>query len=100
MCAQMGTYQAQAQAYNHRANSRAEVAGQQLREILRKMHISEGVNWVEALPIALDRTHDFKGVTGLSPSEILFGRERPLANAPYVPELGVATVHYRRQGLV
>jgi hypothetical protein len=82
----MGIHQAQAQAYNHRANGRAEVAGQQLREILRKMHISEGVNWVEALPIALDRTHDVKGVTGLSPYEILFGRERPLANAPYVPE--------------
>ena len=85
MCARLGIHQALSQAYNHRANGRAEVAGQQLREMLRKMHISEGINWVEALPIALDRTHDVKGVTGLSPYEILFGRQRPLANAPYYP---------------
>jgi hypothetical protein len=86
MCARLGIRHAQAQAYNHRANGRAEVAGQQLMEILRKIHISENINWVEALPIALDRTHDVRGVSGLSPYEILFGRERPLANAPYSPD--------------
>ena len=86
MCARLGIRHAQAQAYNHRANGRAEVAGQQLMEILRKIHISENINWVEALPIPLDRTHDVRGISGLSPYEILFGRERPLANAPYSPD--------------
>jgi hypothetical protein len=86
MRARLGIKHAQAQAYNHRANGRAEMAGQQLMEILRKIHISENINWVEALPIALDRTHDVRGVSGLSPYEILFGRERPLANVPYIPE--------------
>ena len=86
MCARLGIKHAQEQAYNHRANGRAEMAGQQLMEILRKIHISENINWVEALPIALDRTHDVRGVSGLSPYEILFGRERPLASVPYTPE--------------
>jgi hypothetical protein len=54
-------------------------------EILRKLYAEEKINWVEALPHVLDRIHDTKGESGLSPYEILFGRERPLAGVPYTP---------------
>jgi len=43
------------------------------------------MNWVEALPQVLDRIHDVPGESGLSPYQILFGRERPLAGIPYSP---------------
>ena len=31
----------------------------------------------------VDKLHDVPGVTGLSPYEILFGRDRPVANIPF-----------------
>jgi hypothetical protein len=40
---------------------------------------------VELLPAALDRIHDTPGESGLSPYQIVFGRDRPLANKPYEP---------------
>ena len=83
MAGSLGIRQAFSQAYHHRANGRAERAGQQLMEVLRKVHNEEKINWVAALPIALHRTHDIIGRTGLSPYQILFGRDRPMANAPY-----------------
>ena len=85
MCATLGIRHAFSQAYHHRANGRAEMAGQQLMEVLRKIHVEEKISWVEALPIALDRIHDTQGRTGLTPYQILFGRDRPLANVPYIP---------------
>ncbi len=41
--------------------------------------------WVELLPAALDRIHDTPGESGLSPYQIVFGRDRPLANKSYEP---------------
>ena len=86
MCAHLGIRHSFSQAYNHRANGRAEVAGQQLMEILRKINVEDNISWVEALPTALDRLHDVKGRCGLSPYEILFGRDRLLASMPHIPE--------------
>jgi hypothetical protein len=43
MCALMGIRIAYSQAYHHQSNGRAEVAGQQLRERLRKLYISENL---------------------------------------------------------
>ena len=87
MCAELGIRHAYSQAYHHRANGRVEMAGQQIKEILRKILTDEKRRtWVDALPQALDRLHDAKGPSGLSPYEILFGRPRPLANLPYEPE--------------
>ena len=85
LCSLLGIRQAFSQAYHHQANGRVERAGQQLLEILRKMHAEHKVNWVEALPQVIDRIHDVKGESGLSPYHILFGRERPLAGIPYTP---------------
>ena len=33
----------------------------------------------------IDRIHDLPGETGLSPYQIIFGRDKPLANIPYQP---------------
>jgi len=82
LCSLMGIRHAFSQAYHHQANGRAERAGQQILERLRKLQIHEKVNWVEALPRVLDRIHDLPGETGLSPYEILFGRTRPLSGLP------------------
>jgi transposase InsO family protein len=85
MCAVLGVRHAVSHAYHHRANGRAERAGQQVIEKCRSFQIEEGITWVEALPRVLDRIHDTPGETGFSPYEILFGRQRPLANLPYEP---------------
>jgi len=85
MCAELGIRHAYAQGYHHQSNGRAEMAGQQLQEMLRKVMIENELTWVEALPRVLDRIHDVKGQAGLSPYEMLFGRPRPLANLPYNP---------------
>ena len=75
-----------AQAYKHRTNGRAEMAGQQLMERLRKLQNEENLTWVEMLPLVVDKLHDVPGVSGLSPYEIMFGRDRPMANIP-LPQL-------------
>ena len=85
MCANLGIRQAYSQAYHHQANGRAEMAGQLLLEKLRKIQVEEKKNWVELLPAVVDRYHDIPGESGLSPYQTLFGRERPLANLPYLP---------------
>jgi hypothetical protein len=54
-------------------------------EILRKLQVEENLNWVYALPRAINAIHDQVGETGLSPYEIVFGRERPMALVPYQP---------------
>ena len=38
---------------------------------------------MESLAVVLDRHHDLPGESGLSPYQILFGRERSLGNLPY-----------------
>ena len=50
MCATLGIRQAFSHAYHHRANGRAERAGQQLFERLRRLHIEGEYTWIELLP--------------------------------------------------
>ena len=61
------------------------MAGKTLITILRKLNAEGGVNWVEALPRAIRMQHDLVGEGGLSPYQIVFGRERNLAGIPYEP---------------
>ncbi len=76
--------QAFSQAYRPQANGRAEVAGRTVRNVLRKLNADRQINWVEALPRALRIRHDLPDPrTGLSPYQLVFGRERPLAGLPY-----------------
>ena len=90
MCAHLGIRSAYAQAYHHQANGRAKVAGQQVMRVLRKLiadkDITGAITWVELLPRALRHIHDMPGEAGLSPYEIVFGRQRPLQGLAYRPE--------------
>ena len=85
MCAQLGIRQAYAQAYHHAANGRAEVVGAQLQKRLRKLQAEEGLCWVSSLQRAVRMLHDVPGPSGLSPYQILYGRDRPYAGVPYEP---------------
>lgn len=83
MCSRLGVNHVFSPPYHHQANGKAEMAGQQIQEFLRKLYNADGINWVEALPKTLDCIHDMRGPLGYSPYEILFGRERPLTGMPY-----------------
>ena len=85
LCALMGIRVAYSQSYFHHTNGRAEKAGQQIIERMRKLQIDTKMTWVELLPQVLDRLHDTPGEGGLSPYQILFGRNRPLGGLPYQP---------------
>ena len=66
LCSELGIRIAYSQVYHHRSNGRAERAGLQLMDRIRKLQVEEGVNWVEALPQVLDRLHDTPGEGGLA----------------------------------
>ena len=69
MCSLMGIRQAQSVAYLSRSNGRAEVAGRQLFEKLRKIHITNPRrNWFEEMWPALKAHHDTPTPGGLSPT--------------------------------
>ena len=85
MCAEHGVRHAYAQAHHHPANGRAEQVGAQLQKQLRHIHSESGTPWVEALPLAVQRLHDREGQSGLSPYQVLYGRNRPYAGVPYEP---------------
>ena len=77
MCKHMGIRHAKTVAYHSRSNSRAEVAGRQMFEKFRQLHIHEpGRNWYSLLWRVLQAYHDLPGPTGLSPHRILFLRNR------------------------
>ena len=76
ICSLMGIRHAKSVAYLSRSNGRAEVAGQQLFEKLRKIHITNPRrNWFEEMWPALKAHHDTPTPGGLSPHQILFGRD-------------------------
>jgi hypothetical protein len=86
MCARLGVTHTLSQPHRHRANGRAERAGQQLLQLLKAINTDPSFNWVEALPRALYIHHNNIGESGLSPYHILFGRERLVPGIPYTPE--------------
>ena len=85
MCGALGIRCAYSQAYHHRANGRAERAGQQIFERLRHEKLDHGLTWVDVLPQILDRIHDTPGEAGLSPYQILLGGKGPLPEFPMNP---------------
>ena len=77
MCKHMGTRHANSVAYHSRSNGRAEVAGRQMFETFRQLHIDEpGGNQYNSLWRVLQAYHDFPGPTRLSPHRILFLQDR------------------------
>ena len=76
MCSLMGIRHAKSVAYLSRSNGRAEVAGRQLFEKLRKIHLTnQRRNWFEEMWPVLKAHHDTPTPGGLSPHEILFSRD-------------------------
>ena len=67
MCKHMGIRHAKTVAYHSRSNGRAEVAGRQMFEKFRQLHIDEpGRNWYNSRWRVLQAYHDLPGPTGLS----------------------------------
>ena len=85
MCARLVIRQAYSQAYRPQANGRAEVAGKTVINSLRRLAAQGHRNWVELLPRALWAYHNLVGESGMSPFQIVFGRERHEAGVPYPP---------------
>ena len=83
MCQRLGVRQVFSQAHRPQANGRAEVAGKHLIMTLRKLNAEKAINWMEALPHTLRLIHDTSGPSGLSPYQIVFGRERNLGGLPW-----------------
>ena len=86
MCARLGIRQCYSQSYRPQANGRAERGGKKIINLLQKIHQEDGVNWVEGLPRALQLHHDMTGECGMSPYQIMFGRDRTTPGVPYTPE--------------
>ena len=85
MCKHMGIRHAKTVAYHSRSNGRAEVAGRQMFEKFRQLHIDEpGRNWYNLLWRVLQAYHDLRGPTGLSPNRILFLRDRVSRTLPWL----------------
>ena len=85
MCKHMGIRHAKTVAYHSRSNGRAEVAGRQMFEKFRQLHIDEpGRNWYNSLWRVLQAYHDLPGPTGLSPHAILFLRDRVSRTLPWL----------------
>ena len=77
MCKHMGIRHAKTVVYHSRSNGRAEVAGRQMFEKFRQLHIDEpGRNLYNSLWRVLQAYHDLPGPTALSPHRILFLRDR------------------------
>ena len=84
MCKHMGIRHAKTVAYHSRSNGRAEVAGRQMFEKFRQLHIDEpGRNWYNSPWRVLQAYHDLPGPTGLSPHCILFLRDRVSRTLPW-----------------
>ena len=85
MCKHMGIRHAKTVAYHSRSNGRAEVAGRQMFEKFRQLHIDEpGRNWYNSLWRVLQAYHDLPRPTGLSPHCILFLQDRVSRTLPWL----------------
>ena len=85
MCKHMGIRHAKTVAYHSQSNGRAEVAGRQMFEKFRQLHIQEpGRNWFHSLWRALQAFYDLPGPTGLSPHRILFLWDRVSRTLPWM----------------
>ena len=81
----MGIRHAKTVAYHSRSNGRAEVAGRQMFQKFRQLHIDEpGRNSYNSLWRVLQVYHDLPGPTGLSPHRILFLRDRVSRTLPWL----------------
>ena len=91
MCFLIDIRHAKSVAYLSWSNGRAEVAGRELFEKLRKIHLfNKRSNWSEDMWPALKARHDTTAPGGLSPHQILSGRD-PLGRGRPLSGDGMAT---------
>ena len=83
LCDHLGIYHATTVAHKSRTKGRAEVAGKQLFERLRRLHITENLDWLKGLWRSLQAYHDLPTPSGLSPHQILFTRDRISRTLPW-----------------
>ena len=85
MCKHMGIRHTKTVAYHSRSNGRAEVAGRQMFEKSRQLHIDEpGRNRYNSLWRVLQAYHDLPRPIGLSPHRILFLQDRVSRTLPWL----------------
>ena len=85
MCRHMGIRHAKTVAYRSRSNGRAEIAGRQMFQGFRQLHIEEpGRNWFHSLWRVLQAFHDLPGPTGWSPHRIFFQMDRVSRTLPWM----------------
>ena len=89
LCAGLGIRLSHSKAYRHQGNGRAENAIKTLMGTLRKLELEEGKNWLQALPQAVRRHNQIPGSLGMSPYQILYGRD-PQGAGPTLPIKGEA----------
>ena len=91
MCKYMGVRHAKTVAYQSRSNRRAEVAGRQLLDKFRQLHIEEpGGSWYHSLWRVLQAYHNVPGPSGLSRHRILFLRDQVSRTLPWMNHGNVA----------
>ena len=84
MCAYMDVRHATSVAHLSRSNGRAKVAGRQVFERLRKLHLENPKkNWFREMWRAIQAYHDLPTPSGLSPHQILFTRDRLSRSLPW-----------------
>ena len=84
MCAYMGVQHATSVAHLSRSNGRAEVAGRQVFERLRKLHLENPKkNWFREMWRAIQAYHNLPTPSGLSPHKILLSRDRLSRSLPW-----------------
>ena len=73
---------AEAISYRSATNGRAERAIAQVLDALRKLQNEKGIQWPEALPTALSKIRELAGPSGMSPTQIVYGRDVLQAGLP------------------
>ena len=83
LCSLQGVRVAHAAAYHHSGNGRAEAAIRQIEQVLRYLMAEMPDSlWPEVLPRAVQYIHDSPGPAGLTPYQVVFGRERFAGGVP------------------
>ena len=101
MCAKYGPRIEFSHAYYYQGNGKAERTGREIKEMLQRV-CENGETWVEMLPSVRRVYHDTPGPTGLSPYEIVYGRQRHEAGPPFegvTAEAAIEWFNKRRDSL-
>ena len=73
-CGLKGILHAEAISYRSSTNGRAERAIESILDALRKLQ-RDGISWPQALPTALGKIRVAPGPSGMSPFQIVYGRD-------------------------